>query len=68
MYVAARQVIRACSGVRNVGGVKCQPLSQAEFTLQMNTKCDLKWNHALWLLLNIQSSECSATTVAKICL
>ena len=29
MYVAVRQVICACSVVRNVGGVKCQLLSQA---------------------------------------
>ena len=29
MYVAVRQVICACSVVRNMGGVKCQPLSQA---------------------------------------
>ena len=29
MYVAVCQVICACSVVRNVGGVKCQPLSQA---------------------------------------
>ena len=27
MYVAVRQVICACSVVRTVGGVKCQPLS-----------------------------------------
>ena len=29
MYVAVGQVICACSVVRNVGGVKCQQLSQA---------------------------------------
>ena len=28
MYVAVRQVISACSVVRNVGGVKCRPLSK----------------------------------------
>ena len=26
----------------------------------MNTKNDLKWNRALWLLLNIQSSDYGA--------
>ena len=34
----------------------------------MNTENDLKWNRALWLLFNIQSSDYSATTVAKISL
>ena len=34
----------------------------------MNTKNDLKWNRALWLLFNIQSSDYGATTVVKICL
>ena len=29
IYVAVRQVICACSVVRNVGGVKCQPVSKA---------------------------------------
>ena len=29
IYVAIRQGICACSVVRNVGGVKCQPLSKA---------------------------------------
>ena len=28
IYVAVRQTIRACSVVRNVGGVKCGPLSK----------------------------------------
>ena len=42
--------------VHNVGGVK------------MNTKNVLKWNHALWLLFNIQSSNYGATSVAKISL
>ena len=40
----------------NVGGVKT------------NTENVLKWNHALWLLFNIQSSDYGATTVAKISL
>ena len=34
----------------------------------MNTKNDLKWNRALWLLFNIQTSDYGATTVAKISL
>ena len=34
----------------------------------MNTKNDLKWNLALWLLSNIQSSDYGTTTVVKICL
>ena len=42
--------------VRNVEGVKT------------NTKNVLKWNRALWLLFNIQSSDYGATTVAKISL
>ena len=29
VYVAVRQVICACLVVRNVGGVKCEPLSKA---------------------------------------
>ena len=28
IYMAVRQPIRACSVVRNVGGVKCGPLSK----------------------------------------
>ena len=32
MYVAACQAICACSVVRNVRGVKCQPLSQVVAT------------------------------------
>ena len=28
IYVAVRQPIRACTVVRNVGGVKCGPLSK----------------------------------------
>ena len=31
----------------------------------MNTKNDLKWNPALRLLFNIQTSDYGATTVAK---
>ena len=34
----------------------------------MNNKNDLKWNGALRLLFNIQTSDCGATTVAKISL
>ena len=34
----------------------------------MNTKNDLKWNRALRLLFNIQTSDYGATTVAKISL
>ena len=42
--------------VGNVGGVKT------------NTKNVFKWNHALWLLFNIQFSDYGATTTAKISL
>ena len=35
---------------------------------KMNTKNDLKWNRALWLPFNIQTSDYGATTVAKISL
>ena len=34
----------------------------------MNTKNDLKWNRALRLLFNIQTSDYGATPVAKISL
>ena len=34
----------------------------------MNTKNDLKWNLVLRLLFNIQTSDCGATTMAKISL
>ena len=36
--------------------------------LETNTKNVLKWNRALWLLFNIQSSDYGATTVAIISL
>ena len=53
--------------VHNAGGVKFRPFCKAE-PLETNPKNVLKWNLALWLLFNIQSSDYGATTVAKISL
>ena len=57
----------AHSVVRNVGGVKCGPLSKV-LPLETNTKNVLKWIHALRLLFNIQYSDYGATNTAKVSL
>ena len=59
VYVAVRQVICACSVVRNAVGSN---------HFKINTKKYLKLNRALRLLFNFQSSDYSAATVVKICL
>ena len=55
-----------CSVIRNVGGVKCGPLSKAQPLLEINIKIFLKLILALRLQFNIQSSDYGATNEAKV--
>ena len=68
IYVAVRQPICACSVVRNVGGVKCGPLSKHKQPIETSTKNVLNWICSLRLLFNIQSSDYGVTNVAKVSL